>query len=137
MKRFKRGIQPKKDREVKALPAQYSQDSLGLPLTEEGLGIELMGCEKDEGLRARIKEQLESLQQHAPSDSFIKIHLERVADGAIGWMKVGSLAGTFFAQAAGMTPLDVLQRIARKVRSEIRRWNHTRTVQRELQPGSV
>ena len=135
MKKINRGTKRVRDREVKTDVGHYNPNTLGLPVTEEGLGIELMGCEKDKGLRARIKEQLESLQQHAPSDSFIKIHLERVADGAIGWMKVGSLAGTFFAQAAGMTPLDVLQRIARKVRSEIRHWNHTRTVQPQL--GSV
>lgn len=98
----------------------------------EDLNIELDGCESEEGLEAFVKGLVERIQQSAPADSFIKVHLEKTPLGTRGWMKISSLAGVFWSEARGLVPWEVAKRMTRDMKKEISLWHKRRVLQTQL-----
>lgn len=73
-------------------------------------------------------EQLGRVFGESPSDATTKASLKKTARGFEGYLRVRSAAGTFVAHVIGDDPINVVNRLSRKVRSQIRLWRRGRVI---------
>ena len=90
-------------------------------------GFEFVDFEPSKGVSARAMEKLSQLFGESPSDSSARAILRRTRQGAFeGTLQIRSAVGTFMADVIGDDPLEVLNQLAHKVRSQLVDWKRSR-----------
>lgn len=87
---------------------------------------EFFGFEPSIEIRSFAKEILGQVAGDAPSDSSARMELTKTLSGFTGILKISSLAGTFFAEAASKDPLQTIQHLQESVLRQIERWRSRR-----------
>ena len=92
------------------------------------IGFEFKGFEPTHGLVSRAKERMSRVFGESPSDSATFASLEKTSGGFIGRLQIRSAVGTFVADVIGEDPVEVVNRLSRKVRSQLRLWKRHRAL---------
>jgi hypothetical protein len=102
----------------------------GFPMTQSILkGCEFIDFEPTSGLAERAVERLGRIFGESPSDSSTRASLKKTRNGFEGRLQIRSAVGTFVADVMGEDPLQVLNSMTRKVRSQLRMWKRVRTLE--------
>jgi hypothetical protein len=92
-------------------------------------GFEFIDFEPTSSLADRAVEKLSRVFGESPSDSSTRATLTKTRDGFAGRLQIRSAVGTFVADVIGEDPLQVLNSMTRKVRSQLRMWKRVRTLE--------
>lgn len=87
---------------------------------------EFFGFEPSLEIKSFAKEILGQVAGDAPSDSSARMELTKTLSGFTGILRISSLAGTFFAEAACKDPLQTIQNLQESVLHQIAKWRSRR-----------
>jgi len=89
-------------------------------------GFEFIDFVPDIDVSHKAEEKLSRLSGEAPSDSSLFASLRKTFKGFEGRLHIRSSVGHFMAEVVGEDPLQVLNSLSRKVRSQLRLWKSQR-----------
>lgn len=90
--------------------------------------FEFIDFEPNTSVADKAMEKISRIFSESPSDSNTKAFLKKTARGFEGRLQVSSAVGTFMAEFIGEDPSKVIDRLSRKVRSQLRVWKRQRVV---------
>lgn len=86
------------------------------------LQFEFMGFDPDEKIKNFVSRVAEALHYSAPSDSAMKLVVERSKGAIRASCRIASQAGTFVADSISDNPVRAVQQIESKIRKELDNW---------------
>lgn len=103
-------------------------------MSEESIEFEFLGFEPESRLRTFLSILAESLSAEAPSDSLIKIGIQKMENSMKASCRIVSIAGVFCAEAIHNNPQRAFRRVEKKIRRQLKRWKKYRfdTVRKPL-----
>ena len=90
--------------------------------------FEYIDFEPTVSLKTRAKESFSRIFGESPSDSSTRAFLRKTRDGFQGVMQIRSAVGTFVADVIGEDPIEVVESVSRKIRSQLVSWKRDRTL---------
>ncbi len=90
--------------------------------------FEFVGFEPNDFLVVRAINKLGRILGESPSDSSGQAVLRKTAKGFEGRIQIRSAVGNFVAEFIGDDPGKVIDRLSRKMRSQLRVWRRARFV---------
>lgn len=90
------------------------------------LQFEFMGFNPDDKIKKFVSRVAEALHYSAPSDSAMKLVLEKSKNAIRASCRIASQAGTFVADSISDNPIRAVQQIERKIRKELDAWKMRR-----------
>ncbi len=90
------------------------------------LQFEFMGFNPDEKIKNFVSRVAEALHYSAPSDSAMKLVIEKSKNAIRASCRIASQAGTFVADSISDNPVRAVQQIERKIRKELDDWKMRR-----------
>jgi hypothetical protein len=91
-------------------------------------GFEFIDFEPTANVAESAKQKLSRIFGESPSDSSSLAFLKKTCDGFQGRLHVRSAVGHFVADVMGEDPIQVLNSLSRKVRSQLRLWKRQRAL---------
>lgn len=91
-----------------------------------GYNIEFINCSPDETIRKAVREMAGRIKFKAPSNSKIRITLEKNEDVYLGCCRVGSSAGIFVSRSEHKNPLACIKLIERYTNEKLQAWDEQR-----------
>ena len=88
--------------------------------------FEFIGFDPGAGVIAKAMEKLGRVFGESPSDASALASVRKTIHGFEGRLRIHSSAGTFVADVIGDDPLNVVSRLSRKIRSQLRIWKRYR-----------
>ncbi len=88
--------------------------------------FEFLGFDPDERIRYFASTVAETIHFSAPSDSTLKIVVEKSKDVILASCRIVSQSGTFMADAISDNPMKAIQLIERKIRDQLDAWKRHR-----------
>ena len=92
----------------------------------EDFQFEFMGFNPDEKMRSFVSNVAETLHYSAPSDSAMKLVVEKTEKAIRASCRIASPAGTFVADSINDNPMRAVQQIERKMRRKLDHWKMRR-----------
>lgn len=86
------------------------------------LQFEFMGFDPDEKIKNFVSRVAETLHYSAPSDSAMKLVVEKSKGAIRASCRIASQAGTFVADSIGDNPVRAVQQIENKIRKQLDNW---------------
>lgn len=86
------------------------------------LQFEFMGFDPDDKIKSFVSRVAETLHYSAPSDSAMKLVVEKSKNAIRASCRIASQAGTFVADSISDSPIRAVQQIERKIRKELDDW---------------
>lgn len=86
------------------------------------LQFEFMGFNPDDKIMNFVSRVAETLHYSAPSDSAMKLVVEKTKNAIHASCRIASQAGTFVADSISDNPVRAVQQIERKIRKELDQW---------------
>lgn len=90
--------------------------------------FEFIDFEPSENLIGRAMEKLGRIFGESPSDSSTQAFVKKTKQGFEGSLHVHSAVGIFVADVIGDDPSKVVDRLAIKIRSQLRIWKRERSI---------
>lgn len=90
------------------------------------LRYEFMGFKPDEKIKSFVSSVAETLHYSAPSDSAVKLVIEKTKNAIRASCRIASQAGTFVADSISDNPMKAVQQIDQKIRKELDDWKSRR-----------
>lgn len=90
------------------------------------LQFEFMGFDPDEKIKNFVSRVAETLHYCAPSDSAMKLVIEKSKNAVRASCRIASQAGTFVADSISDSPVKAVQQIEQKIRKELDDWKMRR-----------
>lgn len=88
-----------------------------------GYNITFINCSPDDKVRAALREMAGRLKFKAPSNSRIRIALEKNQDIYSGHCRVGSMAGIFVSRAEHPNPLTCIKMMEQDANEKLHAWD--------------
>ena len=88
--------------------------------------FEFLGFDPDERMRYFVSTVAETIHFSAPSDSTLKIVVEKSRDAILASCRIVSQSGTFVADAISDNPVKAIQLIEKKIREQLDSWKRHR-----------
>ncbi len=86
------------------------------------LQFEFMGFDPDEKIKNLVSRVAETLHYSAPSDSTMKLVVEKSKGAIRASCRIASQVGTFAADSIGDNPVRAVQKIENKIRKQLDIW---------------
>lgn len=99
--------------------------------------FEFMGFSPDDKIKSFVSRVAEKLHYSAPSDSAMKLVVEKSKNAIRASCRIASQAGTFVADSISDSPIRAVQQIERKIRKELDDWKVRRFEQNVAETESV
>lgn len=90
------------------------------------LQFEFMGFNPDDKIKNFVSRVAETLHYSAPSDSAMKLVVEKSKNAIRASCRIASQTGTFVADSISDNPIRAVQQIERKIRKELDQWKARR-----------
>ncbi len=97
------------------------------------LQFEFMGFSPDDKIKNFVSRVAETLHYSAPSDSAMKLVVEKSKNAIRASCRIASQAGTFVADSISDNPIRAVQQIERKIRKELDDWKMRRFENKTVQ----
>ena len=91
-------------------------------MNQENMYFEFMGFDPDYEIRTFVSSVAEKLHLNSPSDAALRMAIQKGKGSIKASCQIVSRAGTFVAAAVSDSPIRAVQKLERKIKSQLDHW---------------
>lgn len=92
----------------------------------ENVECEFMGFDPEYKIKSLVAQVVDNLYYNAPSDSGIKLALQKSHGLVKATCRIASQVGPFVAEATGKNPISAIQRLENEIKNQLDSWKMNR-----------